>query len=268
MKTILEAIRNRLCKLSGEDYAIIQKCNKKIQLYFSMIGLLVLIILICSFASALYFTEYMFHSLIADIGIGIVWGYIVTNMYILLLYTISPTLLPTKVRKKQVIKTYNFRLSFSMGFRIFIVILLATIIVQPLNVLILKPDSKKLTSEIEMFLRKKNEYVLITDIENILSDNSNSLLASDIKELISKNNHKLLISDINKELEKNSKSRLASEIQFVLTTKYLATIISIAVISIFLIPIYLKYRIRQLGEFYEKKAAIKKRFIQDDYQDF
>lgn len=204
MSSLLKVIRNRLCTFSGEDYTIIQKCNVKIQFYFSLIGLLVLVILLCSFASALYFTEHLFHSVIADIGVGIVWGYIITNMYVLFLYTISPTLLPTKIRKKQEVKTNQFQLSFPMGLRIFIVILLAVIIAQPLNVLILKPNSPA--------------------------------LAFDIKDLLASNP--------------------------------LATIITLAVVAIFLLPVYLKYNIRKLGEFYEKKAEIKKRIIEDDYKDF
>lgn len=204
MSSLPKVIRNRLCKLSGEDYTIISKCSNKIQIYFSLIGLLVLVILLCSFASALYFTEHLFHSVFADIGVGIVWGYIVTNMYVLFLYTITPTLLPTKIRKNQKIKTNQFQLSFSMGLRVFIVVLLAIIIAQPLNVLILKPNS--------------------------------TALAFDIKQL--------------------------------LTTNPLATIITIAVIAIFLLPVYLKYSIRKLGEFYEQKAEIKKRIIIDDYNDF
>ncbi|WKZ64093.1 MAG: DUF4407 domain-containing protein [Saprospiraceae bacterium] len=204
MSSIPNAIRNRLCKFSGEDYTIIQKCGNKVQFYFSLIGLLVLVILLCSFASALYFTDHLFHSIIADIGVGIIWGYIITNMYVLFLYTISPTLLPTKVRKKQEVKTNKFQLSFSMSFRIFIVILLAVIIAQPLNVLILKPNS--------------------------------TTLAFDIKDLLSSNP--------------------------------LATIITLAIVAVFLLPVYLKYNIRKLGEFYEKKAEIKIKIIEDDYKDF
>ena len=204
MSSLLKAIRNRLCKLSGEDYAIISKCSNKIQIYFSLIGLLVLVILLCSFASALYFTEHLFHSVIADIGVGIVWGYIVTNMYVLFLYTISPSLLPTKIRKKQNVKTNQFQLSFSMGLRVFIVVLLAVIIAQPLNVLILNPNS--------------------------------TALAFDIKHL--------------------------------LATNPFATVITFGVICIFLLPVHLKYSIRKLGEFYEKKEEIEKWIIEDDYKDF
>lgn len=204
MSSLLKAIRNRLCKFSGEDYSIISKCSNKIQVFFSLIGLLVLIILMCSFASALYFTEQLFHSWILDIGVGIVWGYIVANMYVLLLYTISPTLLPTKIRKKQETKTNQFELSFSMGLRIFIVVLLAVIIAQPLNVFILKPNS----------------------------------------------------------------TALAFDIKYLLATNPLATLITIAVVAIFLLPVYLKYSIRKLGEFYEEKEKIEKRIITDNYKDF
>lgn len=204
MSLILRKIRNRLCKLSGEDYTIISLCNNKIQFYYSSIGILVLLILLFSFLSALYFTEHLFHNVIADIGVGLVWGFIVTNMYVLLLYTISPAFLPVKERNKQTFKTKKIELSISMLLRIFVVVLLAVIIAQPLNVLILKPDSEA----------------------------------------------------------------LAFDIKFLLSTNPLATFITLIVIAIFLLPIYLKYSIRNFGSFYEKKAVIEKRMIEDDYIDF
>lgn len=204
MNSIRNYVRIRLCKLSGEDYAIISVCSNKIQNYYSIIGFLVLIILLFSFASALYFTEQLFHNVIADIGIGLVWGYIVTNMYVLLLYTISPTLLPIKVRQYQVVKTKQFEFSFSMSLRIFIVILLAVIIAQPLNVLILKPNS----------------------------------------------------------------TALAFDIKYLLATNPSAILISLVVIAVFLLPIYLKYSIRNFGKFYEKKSEIEKLLIEDDYKEF
>lgn len=204
MSSIRENVRNRLCKLSGEDYAIISECSSKIQFYYSIIGFLVLLILLFSFASALYFTEQLFHSVIADIGVGLVWGFIVTNMYILLLYTVSPALLPVKERKNKAIKTKQFELSFSMTLRIFVVILLAVIIAQPLNVLILKPDS----------------------------------------------------------------TALAFDIKYLLSTNPLSIFITVVVIVVFLLPIYLKYSIRNFGKFYEQKAEIEKRIIDDDYKVF
>lgn len=204
MNSILESIKNRLCKLSGEDYTIISRCSKKVQFYFSAIGSLVLLILLCSFVSALYFTDHLFSSIIADIGVGLVWGFIVTNMYVLLLYTISPVLLPIRIRKKQETKTANLHFSFSLSLRIFIVTLLAIIIAQPLNVLLFIPQTK----------------TLVFDIKQLLATNT------------------------------------------------LAIVNTLFVVGIFLLPIYLKYSIRRLGEFYEIKADIEKSIIQEDYKIF
>ncbi|MBK5215089.1 MAG: hypothetical protein JJE55_15695 [Flavobacteriaceae bacterium] len=57
----------------------------------------------------------------------------------------------------------------------------------------------------------------------------------------------------------------AYDIKFLLTHNPLATLITICVVVIFLLPIHFKYRIRKLGEFYEKKALINKLIIKDDY---
>jgi len=204
MKSQLKNIRNFLCKLSGEDFAIIKECSRKIQLYFSVIGFFVLLILLCCFLSALNFTDHLFHNPIADIGVGLLWGYIVTNLYVLLLYTISPTLLPNKERKKSKIKTQSIRFSFSMLLRIGLVIILAMITAQPLIVFVLNPETEA----------------------------------------------------------------FANEIRILLANNPLAWIITIFVIGLFLLPIYLKYSIRKLGEFYEKKANIEKLIVDEDYDIF
>ncbi|MBK5214801.1 MAG: DUF4407 domain-containing protein [Flavobacteriaceae bacterium] len=101
MNSIPKSLRVHFWKLSGEDFTIIKNCGAKIQFYFSTIGAFVLTILICCFLSAVYFTEHLFHNKFLDIGVGLVWGYIVTNMYVLLLYTITPSLLPVKNKKKK-----------------------------------------------------------------------------------------------------------------------------------------------------------------------
>jgi hypothetical protein len=204
MNSLPKNIRNNLCKFSGEDFAIIRVCNKKIQLYFSIIGFFVLLILLSCFLSALSFTEHLFHNAFTDISVGIIWGYIVTNLYVLLLYTINPNILPKKEKRlKSSIKRY-FDFNISLALRISLVAILAIITAQPLNILILKPYTQSFAF----------------DIRNLLAQNQ------------------------------------------------IAWVVTIFVVAIFLLPIYLKYSIRKLGEFYEKKAEIEKRIIEDDYQDF
>ncbi len=201
MKSILKRLRNNLCKFSGEDFAIIRSCETKIQVYFSIIGSFVLLILLCCFTSALYFTEHIFHNAVADVGVGIIWGYIVTNLYVLLLYTISPTILPQKGKITQRKSILQINFNVSMILRIILVVLLAVITAQPLNIFILKPESQRFTFDIRL------------------------LLATDVR----------------------------------------ATIITIIVISIFLLPIYFKYFIRNMGEFYDKKAEIERNLIIEEY---
>ncbi|QLH47761.1 MAG: hypothetical protein HWD58_20420 [Bacteroidota bacterium] len=116
-------------------------------------------------------------------------------VFIAALHHFSNNFYLQKSEKNKEVKTNQFQLSFSMGLRIFIVILLAVIIAQPLNVSILKPNS--------------------------------TTLAFDIKDLLSSNP--------------------------------LATIITLAVVAVFLLPVYLKYNIRKLGEFYEKKQKLRKK---------
>lgn len=202
MRSLFDILSNTLYKLSGEDYTIIRKCQPKVRYYFLAIGAFVLAVLICCFVSALSFTENLFHNVIADVGIGMVWGYVVTNLYVLLLYTITPTLLPVKERKKSAKKTQAFRLNVSLVLRILLVLLLAIITAQPLNILLLRPDTTTYTWT--------------------------------IKELMSSHAG--------------------------------AWFITAFVILIFLLPIYWKYSIRNLVEFYEEKAKIKRWVIEDEYR--
>lgn len=152
MNFLPKSVRNTLCKFSGEDYSIIRKCNIKVQNYFSLIGLFVIAILVVCFFSALYFTEHLFHNVLTDIGVGIVWGYIITNLYVLLLYTISPMLLPKKERKKCETKIENIQLSWSMVLRVGLVLLLAIITAQPLNIFFLKPETETFAYDIKYLL--------------------------------------------------------------------------------------------------------------------
>ena len=150
MNQTLHRLRLFFCFFSGEDDFIIRKCNARIQIGFAIIGLCVLVILSWCFISAFYFTEHLFHNQTVDIVIGIVWALLVTNLYLLLLYTISPALLPvarrktivTKGRKKKVIvyekkKEGNPFRSFSFLFRTGLITFLAILMTQPLNVLFL-----------------------------------------------------------------------------------------------------------------------------------
>jgi hypothetical protein len=202
----MKKIRDKLCVFSGEDYSIIRMCNFKIQFYFSLIGSFVIVILIFCFLSAYLFTDSLFHTPIQDFGIALIWGFIVTNLYILLLYTISPSFLPIGLKKVKlnIVSSKSILINASLILRIIILIILAIITAQPFNV--------------------------------VLLSNSNNNYAFTIKTLLS--------------------------------TNPLAWLITSLVIIIFLLPVYWKYSIRNLGGFYEVKAKFEKRIIEDNYYAF
>jgi hypothetical protein len=60
----------------------------------------------------------------------------------------------------------------------------------------------------------------------------------------------------------------ANTIKTLLSTNIFSWLVTVIVAIIFLLPVYWKYSIRSLGGFYEVKANIEKRIIEDDYIDF
>lgn len=162
---------------SGEDYHIIQKLNdSKINRSFNFIGLCVMMIsLLCLFSAGIF----MFNILegagrFMSIPIGLFWGFTVTTIYILLLYTITPPLLidrsmTSKRKKKFFKKSINFNnakkigewLTFSMVLRLLFILVFAVIIAQPFNVLFF---GKLIQPDIETYkMRFKADMILNSD---------------------------------------------------------------------------------------------------------
>lgn len=171
MKALIDKLRLFLCFFSGEDDFIIRKCNTGIQLAFAAIGLFVLVIFTgCLFSASLFMAHVFEGNHLLGLFIGLIWALLVTNLYLLLLYTISPTLLPI-ARRRKVIKEGKVRkmvieekakekhplLQISLLFRLGLIILLATIIMQPFNVLLFSPffdDAHLYVNEMKEILSK------------------------------------------------------------------------------------------------------------------
>jgi hypothetical protein len=147
MNKSLNRLRRILCTFSGEDDYIIRQCNTRIQISFALIGIFVVLIFGGCWVSASSFMYQLFDgsSRWISLPVGIVWALLVTNLYLLLLYTVSPTLLPVVFKsndRKKSITVYDRSKSkslftFSMVSRLALISLLAIIIAQPLNVLLL-----------------------------------------------------------------------------------------------------------------------------------
>lgn len=131
--------------ISGEDVSIISECDKKIVRRFEGIGLFVAIIFSICLISVLWFMYCAFEgNLLISLPVGIIWAFMVVIIYLLLLYTITPPILP--VQRKKSLKKYvaaayeDTKNTFTGSFiaRIGFMSILSIIIAQPLNTLLFR----------------------------------------------------------------------------------------------------------------------------------
>lgn len=215
MKRTLYKIRRFFCFFSGEDDFIISFCTTKTQLLFSLIGFFVILIFGCCFWSSYLFVSNLFHNEFLGLIISLIVALIFTNLYLLILYTVSPPLLPAKkqvskggklIYKNEHVSIKSGSIGVSLLLRLSLLLLIALFIVQPFNVLIFSdaPDH----------------------------------------------------------------GRYAFEIKYVLSHNKLTWVTNIVACLIFLFPVYWKYMIRNVGEFYELKQKIEHEFINRNYITF
>lgn len=200
MSKTYNEIRLFLFTCSGEDNFILKRCKGQIQSRFALLGFFVLFIFVGCFFSATFFTYSMFDggARLLSIPMGIIWGAIVVNMYLLLLHTISPAIIPLSSKKKMnkdIVVKNNF-LTLSMFLRISFMVLLAIIIAQPLNFVILSDSVQNSIQEHKDFMTTKvfvlsNESTVKKEI--LLYNNFNSKIKSELSYSDFKYNEELSI---------------------------------------------------------------------------
>ncbi|MBK0370087.1 DUF4407 domain-containing protein [Flavobacterium agrisoli] len=158
-------IRRFLFTCSGEDNYILKKCSTKIQARFALLGFFVVCIFIGCFLSATFFTKSLFDSAKwVSLPMGLIWGAVIVNLYLLLLHTISPTIIPLSSKKKKgmgekISSEKTQFLTVSMCLRLAFMSLLAVITAQPLNVAFLS-SSVELELEKHKILERVKLYTL------------------------------------------------------------------------------------------------------------
>lgn len=364
---IVNNLRKRLCYFSGEDRTIVGECPAKIQRSFASIGLFVFIIFIGCFLSATSFTYSLFEGVRwLSVPLGVVWALIVTNIYLLLLYTISPTLLPTARKRKGKVVPDNEAPQHQQGhvftpsmiFRMGFMTVLAIIIAQPLNVLFLSSfseesmanfrdeyrvnmlivsDSSIIRQELAnqqqfeqevlakatpydslriaqstQFLNEKvsDDHLFLQKSQTILYQLKNTpaveeknVLRTQLKTLIDQSllsdqdflnrieSIHFQTADFRADFEKykgnlaelityklrnyetldrllNKSNFYVKRIQVILKENMFSWIITLFVCAIFLLPIYFKFRIRKLTDFYERKLKKEDKFVRQFYAEF
>jgi hypothetical protein len=265
--------KERLCKLSGDDYTIIRTCDARVQNRFAAIGAFVfLIFVLCFVSSYLTFTQ-LFQSYLLGIPAGFFFASMITNIYLLLLYTLSKHMLPHNER-------YVGRL-VSLAIRFTFICFIAIVISKPIEALIFfvplnSEVSKYKEEELRQFELMTNEFFddEIAKLKRVI--NVEILTESPV------NNdrlgrYKALISEKEKKREE-----LLSRMRFIvghsnyyvrsivlLNTRYKACwLITIIVVSVFFLPAYLKKVISATGLFYARKGDIERGIIKREYTTF
>src|SRR6266540_3174342 len=286
------SFKDWLISLSGEDAQIIfnTKTKESVKITFAFIGCFVLMIFIVSFYSSTHFIYQLFNkNLFFAIPIGIVWGLMIVNIYLLLLYTLTPMILKGKERTIKGIKTKETKDSrllsnISIGFRVGFVVLIAIIIAQPWlittfsvqeqldvykqqyrNNFLIQADSilisqeiklnKELNQNLNLVSVGKSDSVLIAhagkDIFNKIQEDARFL--SDASILM----NEIYKADKSWDINKKNKTDFPS-------AWGMTGIVAFA----FIIPVILKYRIRNTSNFYEVKKDLEEKIVKEEYNEF
>lgn len=173
--------------LSSEDYFLIKEVNNsKFNRRFNAIGALVLVILIGSFISAFLLTKNIFNSgnWLFNIFLSFFIAYVITMIYVFLLYTITPPLLVDKkmlkvnrrnrLKKKQKLsyhfeedtkKFFKWFFSLTVLVRFIFIIIFSLTLSQPIIVSLLEKTIENDISNEK--IKYKAESFFLRDIQSI-----------------------------------------------------------------------------------------------------
>ena len=250
---------SQLCKLSGEDDQIIldPDMDRAVADEFAGIGLLVLVIFIISVYSSIHFLVNLLGGLhVIATAVGLFWGLMIANIYYLLLFTITPPILIGKEhnirgvpREETTEKKALSRLS--LLFRLLFVILLAMVIAQPWLVTLF--DTSKLIEQTRQDYRtafvRLADSVLLSQNEAVAA-NQRAVICQRVDDLLAANNFYTL------------------RVQLINSHYPMSWLVTFIVVLFFVIPIGLKYRIRNTSKFYQLKKQKEEGLVLKEYERF
>lgn len=255
-------IRQLLHTLSGDDYSIIAKCNLALQFRFAAIGFLVVCIFILCFISSYFAFTMLFQSYVAGIPIAIFFAFMITNIYLLLLYTLSKNVLPhMSTRKGKLV---------SRGGRLLFICFISIVVSKPIESLIFNDELEK---EIQVFKTEK----IRSNIDSI------DFYYKEKIQLIEAMQVKLKSSDLAgyiQRVENQKQEAIAKMIKLVNTSNYYihrirllnhnykSWLVTLLSFLIFVTPVYLKLYVSINSNYYRIKSYIESKLVHDEYNTF
>lgn len=248
-----------LCRLSGEDAWVIRHADTDMDVapQFAAIGLLVLLIFGLSVYSSVHFLVNLLNgSYWIALAIGLLWGCMIANIYYLLLFTVTPPILKGRERadrgvRKEVTTEKKMLSRVSLAFRLAFVILLAMVIAQPWLVTIF--DTSRWINQARQDYRM--EFIRLAD--SLSSQGESTVNAG--RQLADRR-------EINRLLSANN--FYTRKIQLINSHYPMSWLVIFIVVSFFIVPIGLKYRIRARSNFYAIKRGLEEDFVLQRYDAF
>jgi uncharacterized membrane protein len=255
-----------LCTFSGDDYSIISQSDRTVQNRFMAIGGFVTAIFALCFISSYFTFTKLFQNYFIGIPIGLFFSFMITNIYLLLLYTLSKNSFPYKINK-----VAQF---FSISIRVVFICLIAIIVSKPIETLLFsKPLEREIKSykqeQISKYKQSTTEYFneetknlkLIIEKQKLHYTNAEASQVENYKKLLEKKElqkDELITSMTN--LVNNSNYYIQSIV--ILNSKYRSCwFFTFFTIFVFLFPAYLKNFLGEQSFYYETKRTIENRLI-------
>ena len=266
-------LRNFFIKFSGDDYNVINNCSDKTQNRFALIGAFVFSIFILCFASSFYTFTQLFNNYFVGVPIAIFFSFTITNIYLLLLHTLTKKVLPHMKFKKSGI--------FTVIVRIIFISLIAVIVSKPLEVLFF---SLPLQDEITVFKKEKLETYTSQTAEyfdkqiieakreleqriNLQGNIQTVEIRKYYQSLQDKETEKMKLTEDMKILVRDSNYYIRSII--ILNTKYsICWLITLFTVIIFLFPAYKKSQLSLDSNYYKVKKSIETNLVVEEYERF
>jgi len=269
------AINRFFCSLSGEDYSIIRKSPASLRNLFFAIGVFVFFVFVtCAVSLTMLFSN-LFDVTFFAVIFAIFLAWMVTNIYLLILYTLSKrTICEVPELKCQILPNL-----IKYGFIIF----MALLVTKPIEVFVFSSDLgkdikhykaiqldkyTKLTSE--FFDQESNaiKQLIQQQKDGPSSFDSNHNTSIQLEKILLENEKrkKDLISKMEVLI---SKSSFYIQRIILLCTKYpKCWLVSLFVLFVFMLPAIMKHLISSQSEFYKLKKNIETKIVLEEYMAF
>ena len=258
---------------AGEDINILKRCSQKRQTIFAAIGGLVAFIFLACFFSSYYAFTKLFNTYLVGLFFGAFMAWVFTNMYLLVLYTLTKNVLPHQAS----ISTAVFSKLIRGGF----ICVIALLMSKPIELFVY---SSRLEEDISIY-----KTGLVKDYERLVEEEfsvEKAKLNKEIEEqarLFGANgnrNIESLTNDLSilQIQEESKKATLREKVAItnyfiqrisILHDKYPVTwLITFFCVLMFLLPSILKHYVSINTNYYLLKRKIEVGLVEDEYKKF